>query len=77
MTKEKIEEFLNSKNRENYRKLLAFCKDPRTFNELEKSGVKGDLFKVLVDLKTSEAIAFANGKYFTTQLGLDSMKSPA
>jgi len=36
-----------------------------------------DLFKILADLKISEAIAFANGKYFSTQLGLDSMKTPA
>lgn len=74
MTKEKIEEFLNSKNGENYRKLLAFCKDPRTVGELGKAGIKGDFFRVLVDLKTAGAITFADGKYVSTQLGLDLMK---
>ncbi|MCJ7635556.1 hypothetical protein MUP77_24600 [Candidatus Bathyarchaeota archaeon] len=78
MTKEDIIECLNHpKDGEKSRKLLAFCSVPRTYNEMERgSNVKGSgLFKSLVELKKSGAIAFADGKYFTTQLGLETLKS--
>jgi len=65
----------NSKKGENNRKLLAFCREPRTYGELAGAGVKGDSFKVLVELKTVGAIIFADGKYVATQEALDILKS--
>jgi len=76
LTREAIEECLtHPKNGENNRKLLAFCREPKPYGEMGRSGIKGDLFKVLVELKKNEALAFADGKYFSTELGLDVLKS--
>lgn len=75
MTREEIAERLNhSKNGESYRKLLNFCREPRTYNEMGKAGVK-DFFKILVELKTAGALEFVDGKYVSTQLALDVLKS--
>ena len=63
------------KNGENNRKLAAFCREPRKFNDMRKSGVKGDLFKVLVELKTVGAIDFSDGKYFSTQEAIEALDS--
>ena len=76
MTREAIEECLtHPKNGENNRKLLAFCREPKPYGEMGRSGIKGDLFKRLVELKTNGALEFADGKYFSTKLGLDALKS--
>lgn len=76
MSREDIIECLtHRKNGENNRKLLAFCREPRTWNEMGKSGVKGDVFKPLVELKKVGALAFADGKYFSTEIGLDALGS--
>ena len=75
--KEQILNCLNDpKNGEANRKLLAFCKEPTTFAEMEKrAGVKGDLLKVLVALKNAEGIAWVDGKYYSTPLGLEVLAS--
>jgi CBS domain-containing protein len=58
------------KNGENNRKLAAFCREPKAYVELRRAGVRGDIFKVLVDLKTSGVLSFEDGKYITTQPAL-------
>jgi CBS domain-containing protein len=64
------------RNGENNRKLVAFCSEPKTYSEMvARAGVRGDMFKVVVDLKKSGALAFADGKYFSTEQGLDALKS--
>ena len=76
MTRGAIEECLtHPKNGENSRKLLAFCREPKPYGEMGRAGVKGDLFKVLVELKKNGALAFADGKYFSTELDLEVLKS--
>ncbi len=78
MTKEEIIECLNHpKDGDRNRKLLAFCSIPKTYNEMERgSNVKGSgLFKSLVELKKSGAIAFADGKYFATPAGLEILQT--
>ena len=76
MTKEDIQKCLtHPKNGENNRKLLAFCSEPRTFGEMGKSGVKGDVFNVVVELKKAGALEFADGKYVSTQLAMEVLKS--
>ena len=76
MTKEEIRERLNhSKNGANNRKLLAHCRVPRTYGELSGAGVKGDLFKALVELKNAGALAFLDGKYVATQEALEILDS--
>ena len=77
MTKEDIIKCLNdSKSGDRNRRLLAFCSVPRTFKEMGKSSVKGGgLFKSLVELKKSGALAFADGKYFASPPALEVLKS--
>lgn len=76
MTKEDIVKCLiDRKNGDSSKKLLAFCKEPKTMGEMGTSGIKGDMFKILVDLKKAEALAFANGKYFATPLALEVQNS--
>ena len=76
MGREDIERNLKDpKNGENNRKLLAFCKTPRTVPELGKAGVKGNVYNVLADLKRAGAVDFVDGKYVSTQLGLDTLNA--
>ena len=76
MTREAIDECLkHHKNGESNIKLLTFCREPKTYNEIQNARIKGDVFKRLVELKVSSAIAFADGKYFSTEQGLDALKS--
>ncbi|MFH0850823.1 MAG: hypothetical protein V1924_07790 [Candidatus Bathyarchaeota archaeon] len=57
---------------ENCLKVLTHCKEPKTFNEIKKTKIgEGKIFSVLKDLKTSEALLFADGKYYTSP---DAMK---
>jgi hypothetical protein len=59
LMREEIVKILNDpRNGENSRKLLAFCRQSRTFGEMGKAGVRGDLIKVLGDLKRFGAIMF-------------------
>jgi len=76
MTRESIEECLkHRKNGEDNRKLLAFCREPKTYGEMGRARIRGDLLKTLVGLKMNGAIAFTDGKYFSTELGIDVLKS--
>lgn len=52
---------------ENCRKVLIHCKEPKTLSEIRKTKIsEGKLFNVLKDLKLSEALLFAEGKYYTS-----------
>ena len=76
MTRDDIVNCLNhSKNGKDNRKLVAYCREPKAYGELRKAGVKRELFKVLVDLKNSGALSFADGKYFSTEQALDVLDS--
>ena len=76
MTREAIDECLkHHKNGESCIKLLAFCREPKTYSQIKNVRIRGDLFKRLVELKVSGAISFADGKYFSTEQGLDVLKS--
>jgi hypothetical protein len=76
LTREAIEECLTDpKNGEVSRKLMAFCREPKPYGEMGSSGIQGDVFKRLVELKKNGGIAFADGKYFSTELGLEVLKS--
>ena len=75
MSKEEILKTLNGKNGPDSRTLLEFCKTPKTGGELMKCRTKKDAFETIVILKNTAAIAFQDGKYFTTQLGLDILDS--
>ena len=76
MTREAIDECLkHHKNGENNIKFLTFCREPKTYSEVKNTRIKGDLFKRLVELKLNGALAFVDGKYFSTKQGLDALKS--
>ncbi len=76
MTKEDVMGCLNhNKNGADNRKLVEFCREPKAYGELSRSGVKRELFKVLVDLKNCGAISFADGKYFSTEEALNIIDS--
>ena len=52
---------------EDCKKLLTHCKEPRAFNEMKGAKIKeSKLFKLLKELKLSEALLFADGKYYTS-----------
>ena len=52
---------------EDCKKVLTHCKDPKSFQEIRSTKIKeGKLFKVLKELKLSEALLFADGKYYTS-----------
>ncbi|MDQ1281571.1 MAG: hypothetical protein QG670_2836 [Thermoproteota archaeon] len=74
--KEQIVNCLNDKKKgEGNRKVLDFCKEPRTAAEIQHAPFKGDVFQMIVDLSVAEAIKFANGKYAATPLGLEILSS--
>lgn len=51
---------------EDYKELLEFCCEPRAWKEISKLKIKqSKMFKMLKDLKTSETLLFADGKYYT------------
>ena len=48
-------------------KVLIHCKEPKTLIEIRKTKIsEGKLFGVLKELKLSEALLFADGKYYTS-----------
>ena len=76
MSEQDILKCLNAaRNKEGNRKLLAFCAVPRTFDEMKKAGVKGNLFEALADLKKADALQFADGKYFASPLAIELQKT--
>ena len=47
--------------------VLTHCKEPKSLQEIRATKIKeGKLFKVLKELKLSEALLFADGKYYTS-----------
>ena len=84
MSKEEIIKALNGKDGSGYRTILEFCRTSRTPKEIIDSfAVKkgkysllgNEMFAALLELKNKNAIGFENGKYFTTQLGLEALES--
>ena len=76
MAKEDILKCLNAaKNREGNRQLLVFCAVPRTFGEMQKAKIKGNLFESLTELKKADALLFADGKYFASPLAIEIQKT--
>jgi len=76
LTREEILQLLtDKKNGEMNRKLLTFCREPKNFDQMERSGIKGDKFKILVNLKNAEGIAFVDGNYIATPLAIEVLKS--
>lgn len=48
-------------------KVLTQCKEPKSFKEIRASKIPdGKLFSVLKELKSIEALLFADGKYYTS-----------
>ncbi len=71
MTREKIMACINlSKKGEGRKRVLAFCKEPRSWNDIKNSGIKGDMFSILRELTICGALTSENGKYFATELAL-------
>ena len=78
MTEEEIVNLLNNKrNGENNKKLLEFCREPKTYQQMRKTGIEGDVLKTLVELKKAGAIAWESGKYYATKEGLRILDSLA
>ena len=73
---EQIVSCLNDKTKgEDNRRLLAFCKVPKTAEEIRRAAVKGDVYQLLQNLKNVEALSSANGKYFLTPLGFIALQA--
>ena len=71
MTREKIMACINhSKKGEGRKSVLAFCKEPRSWNDIKNSGIKGDMFSILRELKICGALTSENGQYLATELAL-------
>ncbi len=76
MNEEELAQLRRYLENEDYRKLLSFCCEPRDWRELRKAGVKQErLFDVLRDLKLVKALAFADGKYYTTETAKSLLES--
>lgn len=73
MSKEEVIKYLTDKKSNGDSKIiLEFCKEPKTSSDLmQKCKTKKEMFSIIVDLKVKGAVAFENGKYATTKLGLD------
>ncbi|MCD6480633.1 hypothetical protein J7L65_07640 [Candidatus Bathyarchaeota archaeon] len=76
MNEEELAQLRRYLENEDYRKLLSFCCEPRDWRELGKAGVKQErLFDIVRDLKLVKALAFANGKYYTTEMAKSLLES--
>ena len=63
-----ISDLQNYLKDEDYKVLLTFCMEPKSWDEIRKMKIKqSKLFQILKDLKTSKAIEFSEGKYFAAQ----------
>ena len=73
MSKEEVIKYLVDKKCNGDSKIiLEFCKEPKTGGDLMRfCKTKKEIFSTIVDLKVKGAVAFENGKYITTKLGLD------
>jgi len=58
-----------------YKVLLTFCLEPKSWDEIRKMKIKQNkLFQILKDLKMSKALEFADGKYFAAQFSKEYVK---
>jgi hypothetical protein len=58
-----------------YKTLLEFCLEPKTWKEIAKIKIKDSKkFEILKNLKTCEAIQFADGKYYSAAFIRDLLK---
>jgi len=77
MSKDEILKSLNDKKSGNdIKKLLEFCKQPRTPLDVDSNcKTKKDVFNVLSELRAKGAVDFQNGKYVITKDGLEALNS--
>lgn len=58
-----------------YKKILSFCQEPKSWNEIRKVKVKqSKLFQILKDLKIVKALEFADGKYYAASFTEEFLK---
>jgi len=68
MNEEELTQLRKYLENEDYKKLLSYCCEPRTWREIMRAGIKRDhLFDILKNLKLVKALSFADGKYYTTE----------
>lgn len=68
MNEEEVAKLRRYLQDEDYKRLLFFCCEPRSWREIMDMGVKRDrLFDILKDLKLVKALGFSDGKYYTTE----------
>ena len=68
----KLQNLLEDKD---YHALLCFCVEPKDWQQIQKFKIRGNkLMKILTELKLVEALAFADGKYYTTPFAQDYIK---
>lgn len=66
MSGEDIEQLKKYLEDNDYRILLDFCCEPRAWKEISKLKIKqSKMFQMLKDLKTTNALQFNDGKYYT------------
>jgi hypothetical protein len=71
LTREEIISCVNHpKKGEGRKQVLAFCKESRSWNDIKNSGIKGDMFSIIRELKIAGALTSENGKYLATELAL-------
>jgi len=66
-----LKEFLDD---EDYKMILEFCCEPKAWKEVSKLKIKQSRFlNILKDLKVSETLLFADGKYYTAPFAKEYM----
>ena len=66
MSPENIEQLKMFLDDEDYKRVLEFCLEPKSWNEISKLKIKqSKILKLLKDLKVSETLLFADGKYYS------------
>lgn len=66
MSDENLAQLKSFLDDEDYKTLLEFCCEPRAWKEISKLKIKQSrMLKILKDLKMSETLLFADGKYYT------------
>jgi len=66
MTEVNVDELQKWLADEDCKQLLTFCLEPKEWKEISKLKIKqSKMFKMLKELKTSNALQFADGKYYS------------
>jgi hypothetical protein len=66
MTEVNLDELQKYLADEDCKQLLTFCMEPKEWKEISKLKIKqSKMFKILKELKTSNALQFADGKYYS------------